>query len=381
MKGMDAMRGALCVFGMFSLLTAGCMTTDPGAPVAGRVRQVVTANQEVERLHARLGELGDTIRRTTQSANLWRCQLAQGDVLFELAARSRIDQRDAWLRAAVDSYQTAAVLSPDNELSGHQRLLQVADAYPESRVAHYAILQEMHVDYLRVLGKTGINPTESQELLRERLVGFVEAFPKAPEAPQVVLEVAQMSELLGKRDNARRCYRDLAENCPDVAVARQAGRDLWRLGLAGEPMHIKLPLLYAAPGDHAFDVDSAGSKIVVAYFWSSTSSRAQLEEDFRALKALTDHYRDHGLEVVYVNLDGDPAQAKAFLSGRLSAGVHVFQPGGLDSRLSVRYGMQSLPQAVLIGTDGVVMRHAVPVQQLESEVAAACAPRLMVRYH
>ena len=49
--------------------------------------------------------------------------------------------------------------------------------------------------------------------------------------------------------------------------------------------------------------------------------------------------------------------------------------------LCVRYGMQTLPQAVLIGTDGLVMRQAVPAQQLESEIAAACAPVLMVRYH
>jgi hypothetical protein len=341
----------------------------------------VAADQKEQRLHARLGELGDSIRRTTQTAKLWRYQLAQGDVLFQLAARSRIGQRDTWLRAAVDSYQTAAVLSPDNELSGQQRLFQVASAYPESSVANYAVLQEMHVDYMRVLGKPGSNPTQAQELLRERLVGFVEEFPKAPEAPQVVMEVGQLSESLGKVRDARRLYRDLAENCPDPTVARQAGRALWRLGLAGEPMHLKLPLLFAAPGEDAFNVDGAGSKVVVAYFWSSTSPRAQLEDDFRALKALTDRYRDHGLEVVYVNLDGDPAHAKAFLSGRLTAGVHVFQKGGLDSPLSVRYGIQTLPQAVLIGTDGVVMRHAVLANQLDSEVAAVCGTLLRVRYH
>ncbi len=320
------------------------------------------------------------IGRTTQTSKLWRYQLAQGDVLLQLAAGSKAQERDPWMRAAVDSYQTAAVLSPDEELSAHQRLFQVAGTFPESPVSNYAILQEMHVDYLRVLGKPGINPAKSQELWRDRLVGFVEEFPKAPEAPQIVLEVGQISEALGKMHDARRFYRFLAENCPDHGVARQAGQALWRVGLAGEPMHLKLPLLFAAPGDDAFNVDEVGSKVVVAYFWSSTSPSAQLEEDFRALKQLTDRYRDHGLEVVYVNLDSDPAQAKAFLSGRLMAGVHVFQKGDVASPLAERYGMQTLPQAVVIGKDGAVVRHAVPAAELEGEVAGACGSLLRARW-
>jgi hypothetical protein len=379
-KGMDAMRRALCLLGSFCLLAAGCMTTRPAAPVAARTRHVVAADQEVHDLYTRLSELSDMISRNTRSPKLWRYQLAQGDVLVQLAARSKTDERDDWLRMAVDSYQSAAVLSPDNEFIAHQRLFQIASAYAESRVSNYAVLQEMHVDYLRVLGKAGVNPTKSQELLRDRLVGFVEEFPKAPEAPQVVLEVGQISESLGKIHDARRFYRYLTEHSPDHAVAQQAGRALWRLGLAGEPMHLKLPLLFAAPGDQAFDVDEVHSKVVVAFFWSSTSTSAQLEEDFRALKQLTDRYRDHGLEVVYVNLDNDPAQAKAFLSGRLTAGVHVFQPGGLDSPLAVRYGIQTFPQAILIGKDGVVMRNALPAAQLESEVASACAHLVRARW-
>ena len=60
-------------------------------------------------------------------------------------------------------------------------------------------------------------------------------------------------------------------------------------------------------------------KVAVVYFWSSSSG--QVAEDFEALKRLTDRYQDHGLTVVYVNLDSDSAQARAFLAGQLTAGV------------------------------------------------------------
>jgi hypothetical protein len=304
--------------------------------------------------------------------------LAQGEVLLKLAARSKAGESDDWLRMAVDSFQSAAVLSPDNELTAHERLFQIASTFSESPVSTYAVLQELHVDYLRMLGKAGANPAMAQKLLRDRLVHFVQEFPKAPEAAPAVLEVGQISESLAEIDNARRYYRFLAEHSPDHEVARKAGRALWQLGLTGEPMHLKLPLLFAAPGDHAFDVDQVGSKVVVAYFWSSTSG--QSEEDFRVLKQLTDRYRDRGLEVVYVNLDSDPAQGKAFLSGRLMAGVHVFQNGGLDCPLAERYGIQTLPQAFVIGRDGVLIRHALQASELESEVSGACVAAVSSRY-
>jgi hypothetical protein len=369
------MRRVLCLLGSFCLLTAGCMTFRPAVPLAARFQQVGTLDQESQ-LYTRLNALGDVIGGNTQSSKLWSYQLAQGDVLLKLATDCRTEERDGWLRAAVDSYQSAGVLSPDDDLSAHQRLFQIAGSFPESPVAHYALLQEMHLDYQRALGKVDVDSTKARELLRDRLVGFVEEFPNAPEAPQVVMEVGQLSEALGKMADARRFYRFLAEHCPNHAVAQQAGQALWRLGLAGEPMPLKLPLLFAGPGGGVFDVAEVDSKVVVGYFWSSTSARAQLEEDFRALKQLTDRYRDHGLEVVYVNLDSDPAQAKTFLTGRAMAGVHVFQQGGLDP-LAERYGMQTLPQAILIGKDGIVMQHGVPPSQLESEVAGACA--LLVR--
>src|SRR5947209_718081 len=98
------MRRALCLLGSFCLLTAGCMTTRPAAPVA--TRHIVAADQDVQRLHTRLSELGNMIVRTTETSKLWRYQLAQGDVLLQLAARSKAEERDPWLGAAVDSYQT-----------------------------------------------------------------------------------------------------------------------------------------------------------------------------------------------------------------------------------------------------------------------------------
>jgi peroxiredoxin len=382
MKGMDAMRRVLSLLGGSFLLAAGCQVIHPNAPVA--VTAVadppalkVGADQELPLLLARLSESSNFIDRNIQSPDLWRYQLAQGEILMQIAARSPAEERDSWLRVAVDNYQSAVVLSPDDESTAHQRLVQIASDFPVSRVATYAVLQEIQADYQRGLGKAGANPAKVQEHLRDRLVRFAQEFPKAPEAPQAVLQACQLSESLGQIDAARRSYRDLAEHSRDHALARKAGIALCRLGLAGETMHLKLPLLFplAAAGDPAFDLNDLRGKLVVVYFWSSTT--VQATEDFQALKQLTDRYRDRGLEVVYVNLDSDSAQAKTFLSGQLTAGVHVYQQGGLDSPIAERYGLQTLPQAFLVGKDGVVIRHARQATQLEPEVSGQLPRPLM----
>src|SRR5207237_307409 len=152
-------------------------------------------------------------------------------------------------------------------------------------------------------------------------------------------------------DDACSCYRRLAENYPGLPLARKARGALRRLGgLDGETVDLRLPLLYPAPGgEQPFDLKEMRGQMVLIYFWSSTSAAA---EGFDALNRLTDRYQYRGLQVVYVNLDGDTDKAKEFLNGRLTAGTHVFERGGLNGGIAEHYGIQELPQLFLVGTDG-----------------------------
>jgi len=70
-----------------------------------------------------------------------------------------------------------------------------------------------------------------------------------------------------------------------------------------------------------------------------------------------------------VNMDAEPAEGRAFLSGRLTAGVHVYQPGGLDGAVAERYGLQKVPQAFLVNRDGTLLKHSLTASRLEAELA------------
>ena len=77
---------------------------------------------ELQRLLDKLSALSDAIGRNGQSPNVWLTQMEQGGVLFQIAERSKPEEKSNWLRMAVDSYYSAAVQSPENEIGAVNQL-------------------------------------------------------------------------------------------------------------------------------------------------------------------------------------------------------------------------------------------------------------------
>jgi thiol-disulfide isomerase/thioredoxin len=382
MEGMDAMRRSLR--GLITLggslpFAVGVLAAAPPPPRAAVPPQAFTApvvadDHDLQSMLDRVTALSDLINRDSNSPKAWSYLLEQADLLKQLAMRSPPGEAEKLLMMAIDSYQGAAVRSPDNETTAARRLQQMPGqltrSFPGNSLITYAAMQAIQADYLHALAKEPEHLAEAQNLLRTHLVQFAIDYAGTPESSKAMLQVAELSESLGKLDDARRFYHYLVEAFPGQAVAHKAGGSLWRMGLDGEPLHFQLPELYAASdrGQQVFDLQELRGKLVVVYFWSSDSPK--VAEDFEALKQLTVRYHLHGLETVYVNMDDDSAKAKTFLTGRLTAGVHVYQRGGLDGAIAERYGIQSVPQIFLVGKDGTLLKHSLQTSQLDTEVSA-----------
>jgi len=370
----------LPALGASVLLVTGAFAAPPG-PVAVPIATVAVPpprsndpadGQELQNLVARLGSLGDFISRNAQSPEIWRSYLEQGDLLLQLAMRSEAKERDNLLRMAIESLYGAAVGSPGTEEAGYQRLHalpgQLAQLVPGHAVIAYSARQVIQAEYMRLLDKSGKNPEQAQGQLCQRLVQYAQEYPQAPDATSAVVEAARLNESLGRTQEARSCYRYLIDAFPGNPLARKARGAMWRLGQDGEPVQLELPLLYSACDADAplSDLTQFRGRVVVVYFWSSTTPQAT--QDFPILKHLTDRTQDQ-LEVVYVNMDNDPGQGRAFLSGQLTAGTHLYQHGGLDGPIAERYGIQTLPQALLLGRDGLLIRHSLQASQIEALVS------------
>jgi hypothetical protein len=344
------------------------------APVAS-ANAARDEGQQMPPLLQRLTQLSQLIERSGQSPQLWQYHLEQADVLLQLAIQSSTKERDGLLRLAVDATYSAAVLCPREQPVALQRLRQLpqylAQVFPGNPAIIYALLQGIQVDCTIVMERNGGDRVKSEEYRCERLLQFAEEHPEAPEAIKGVQQAARIRESLGQNEEACRCYRFLVEHFPNAAAARKAEGALWRLGADHQPIQLELPLLYASSSSsrNTFNIDELRNKVVIVYFWMSTSPSAA--EDFQILRQLTDRYSGRGLEVVYVNMDKDAAQAREFLSDRLTAGVHCYQDGGLDGPLAVRYGLQEVPQAFLVGRDGIVLHHSLPASRLEVELVGS----------
>lgn len=336
--------------------------------------QAPREEQQVQQLLAKLTEISTAIGKDANGANSYRLQMSQAEVMLQLASHAKGQEREDWLKSVIDAYFSAAVSAPENDQAA-LRFLQavpthIARSFPESKLATYAVTQEIQADYMRVLSKSGDDPAKAQLHLRDRLIRFAREQPASAEAPKAVMAAAGLCESLKKIDDARKCYRYVAARYPGTPLARQAQGVEWRLGEGSASVSLELPYVYAtsARGDQPYDIKEARGKLVVVYFW--TSANPEAHGDFAALKVLTDRYQFKGLEVIYVNLDDDPLAVREFLSGKLTGGVHLHQKGGLESETAHRHGIKALPEAFLVGKDGTLIKHSLKVADLEREVGA-----------
>lgn len=373
-KRLSALAGGL-------LIAVPSFANSPSAPPAASAEALTPAagnqapadERELRPLLDKLSELSQFIERNSQAPQIWQYHLEQAELLLRLAAQSRPKERESILRMAVDGFSSAALLCPREQPLALQRFRELpqrlAHHFPGSPAILYAVRQEIEADSSLVLEKNGGDRVKGEEYRCKRLLQFAQDHPEVPEAARAVLQAAHIHESLGQTDEACRCYRVLMERFPNDSASRKAGGALWRLGQNHQPMSLELPLLYAsgASGNGTFNIDELRGRLVVVYFWASASQR--VAEDFGRLKQLTDRCAGRGIEVVYVNMDAEAAQGRAFLSGRLTAGVHVYQSGGLDGAVAERYGIQELPQAFLVSREGKLLKHSLSVERLEAELA------------
>ena len=273
-----------------------------------------------------------------------------------------------------DSLSTAAQNSPSGDKAAMTQLERLeegmAKAAPGSNLAAYVTYREMQADYSvgiqQSAGKEkGAQDFNSvQQAWVDRLTKFVEAYPKAEDTPDAELQLGMVNEFLNKDVEAKNWYGVLQKNFPDSPQGRKAAGAIRRLGLEGQPMQLAGPKLDEP--NAVYDVDQARGKVVVVYYWASWNS--QTASDFSKLKALMDTQGSKGVELVCVNLDNTAKEAQDFLSRSPAPGVHLFQCGGLESKLATDYGIFVLPNLFLVGRDGKVVSRNVQINNLDDEV-------------
>ncbi|MBV9124540.1 MAG: redoxin family protein [Planctomycetes bacterium] len=338
---------------------------------------VTSANEDTETqsMLATLSQLGPQLANARDPATIISLNLQEAQILYQLKGRTTGTEQATWIRQLADCLNVAAVSSSRDDRRAISWLTQlkeeVAQTQPGSPLVPYITFREMQAVYSAQLnqGSDNANSNAVQENWRNQLTHFVQEFPTAEDTPNALMELATTCEFLNLEPEAKIWYQQLVENFPNNPLANKARGILRRLGLEGQVFAMALPLLNGESDryDEPFDIDQFKGQVVMVYFW--TSNDPQCARDFDQLRQVLQRHGSQGLGLLCVNVDPTKEGAREFLHGLHAPGIHVYQRGGLDGKVTTRYGVTAVPSMVLVGKEGTVVKRSVEMVNLEEEVA------------
>lgn len=328
-----------------------------------------TENPQLLKLIKELDELDKTAPTTGPGVDpaVAKHHLKRADLLEKIIALVTPSGRENWIRQVVDSLSTAAQASPKGDSPAMTRLLslenQLVEKMPGSNLAAYVTFREMQTDYSRKISDEKDFSRIQNDWLK-RLGDYVQAYPKSEDTPDAMLQAGMVSEFLDKDVEAKNWYSQLKKSFADKPQGAKGEGCLRRLACEGQPFQLAAATL--ADSNVNFDIESTKNKITIVYYWAAWNS--QSVGDFAKLKQLLDTYGKKGVELVCVNLDSKVDEAKEYLAKNPAPGTHLYQTGGLDSKLATQYGIMVLPHLFLVDRVGNVASRKVQIGNLDEEL-------------
>ena len=217
------------------------------------------------------------------------------------------------------------------------------------KIGTYAAFKQIEADFALQNAANPGNGMIAQEEWLEKLKSFVEKNPQCDEAPQALLFLGSTNEMNGKEAEGRKSYSILAKDYPATEWGKKAAGALRRLDLVGKPLALKGTDLRG----QTVDASQYRGKTLLVTFWATWAGPAK--RDLPDLAKLHAKYKSKGFEVLAVNLDNEKADLDAFLQASPLPWPQIFEPGGMESRPAVEFGIISLPTMILVDPDGKVV--------------------------
>lgn len=354
------------IFATLCMLLA--MLTNANAQQASQKTQ--EDSPEFIKLVDRLIDLGKQMGQTTTPQELLKLSVQQVDLLNRIVPMSRPEEKEGWTRQLAECLCSMAMQSPKDDLRGASQLAnlrkEIDQKTPGTSLAAYVGHQHLLVERAALIETAKGDAAKVQKELRQLNAKYVNAYPRAKETTTLLLELANESELLGKDDEALRCYQFMIENKPEGADLERAGSAVRRLELVGKELNLALPLLKEdMSSDQPFDIVQLRGKIVLVCFWSIKSDSSA--QAMKALAGMRDKYRS--LEVVSVNCDGDFATAFKLTQNRQLPVVNLYLRNGIDGLAAKRLGLTQVPHVIVVGKDGRVINSNAEIATLEKLIS------------
>jgi hypothetical protein len=323
------------------------------------------SNPQLEKQIKELTELDKQSANLSAGEAVVRHHLTRADILEKIIATVKPQERDPWIRQVADSLSTAAQATT-KDTTAQTRLAslekQLVQYMPASNLTGYVVFRAMQADY-NVKLSTNKDTKKVQQEWVEKLTKYVQTYPKADDTPDAMLQAGMACEFLDKDVEAKNWYASLGKNFADKPQGAKGAGAAARLDLEGKPLRLAGATLTDAAT--VYDVDQLRGKVVIVYYWASWNGQAA--SDFAKLKSIVDA-QNKAVELVCVNLDSTPEEAKSFLSKNPAPGVHLYQAGGLEGKMATQYGVLVLPAMFIVGKDGKCLSRNAQIGTVEEEI-------------
>jgi thiol-disulfide isomerase/thioredoxin len=230
------------------------------------------------------------------------------------------------------------------------------------KLGSYAAYSMIDAEFAMNNDAPGGNLLANQKQWMADLDDFLKKFPSADEVPAVLLHLANANEFNAEEKTAREQYGKLVKDYAATDAGKKAAGALRRLDLTGQSLTIKGPGLQ----NEMVDTSRYRGKPLVVVFWASWNS--QVKQEMPDLIKVYDKHHGRGLQMVGINVDNDRAELDAFLRENKLAWPQIFEPGGMDSRLSTDYCIISLPTIFLVDADGKVVNRNLRAAELDKQL-------------
>ncbi|MBC7816640.1 MAG: thioredoxin, partial [Planctomycetaceae bacterium] len=235
----------------------------PGATSDPRVAALVKQLQELD---------GKAPTAEASPAAFVKFNSDRATLLRELIKATAKDpkEQENWLRQLVDGLTSAVQTGAYEDGLAQLKLLET-QLRPQlkagSPLASYIAYRRMLAEYSVSVQTTKTNAAQAkvQEEWTKDLQAFVEAYPKAEDAPDAMIQLATGLEFAGKAGEARKWFAQLAEVHPKTTAGKKAAGAITRLEVKGKP----LPLAFAGLDGSKVDIRNYRDKAVLVVFWAT----------------------------------------------------------------------------------------------------------------
>jgi thiol-disulfide isomerase/thioredoxin len=207
---------------------------------------------------------------------------------------------------------------------------------------------------------------------------------KTDEAARIVYMKAMLYvQVFGDPDKGKEIIKQIKTDYPDTKIGKQAGDILASLDQQAGAQKIQDALAIGTPfpdftekdlDSKPISVAAFKGKVVLVDFWATWCGPCRGELP-NVIATYQKHHAD-GFEIIGVSLDSDRDKLDSFL--KQTEGMtwpQFFDGQGWHNQLAVKYGVEAIPFAMLVGPDGKIIGKSLRGEELEDAVANALAKK------